>query len=297
MNNFIVRTITGILFVAIMVTGICLRGDAMILLFAIITGLSIWEFCGLVNEHVADTTVNRFIATAAGVYLFLAMAGYCTGIVPPSAFVPYLLTIIYLFISELYLKQKNPIQDWAYTMLSQMYVALPFSMINVLSFQADPQTGQIAYHWMLPMSVFVFLWVNDTGAYCTGSLLGRHKLFPRVSPGKSWEGSIGGGIFVLIAAAIISQFATTGTPHGSASQELSTLNTQLSTLKWLGLGLVVVFFGTWGDLVESLFKRTLGIKDSGNILPGHGGMLDRFDSSLMAIPAAVVYIYTLQFLC
>jgi len=289
MNNFIIRTITGILFVAIMVTGICLRGDAMILLFAIITGLSIWEFCGLVNEHVADTTVNRFIATAAGVYLFLAMAGYCTGIVPPSAFVPYLLTIIYLFISELYLKQKNPIQDWAYTMLSQMYVALPFSMINVLSFQADPQTGQIAYHWMLPMSVFVFLWVNDTGAYCTGSLLGRHKLFPRVSPGKSWEGSIGGGIFVLIAAAIISQFAATGTPLGSASQELS-------TLAWLGLGLVVVFFGTWGDLVESLFKRTLGIKDSGNILPGHGGMLDRFDSSLMAIPAAVIYLYTLQFL-
>ena len=296
MNNFIIRTITGILFVAIMVTGICLRGDAMILLFAIITGLSIWEFCGLVNEHVADTTVNRFIATAAGVYLFLAMAGYCTGVVPPSAFVPYLLTIIYLFISELYLKQKNPIQDWAYTMLSQMYVALPFSMINVLSFQADPQTGQIAYHWMLPMSVFVFLWVNDTGAYCTGSLLGRHKLFPRVSPGKSWEGSIGGGIFVLIAAAIISQFATTGTPLGSSSQELSTLNAQLSMLKWLGLGLVVVFFGTWGDLVESLFKRTLGIKDSGNILPGHGGMLDRFDSSLMAIPAAVIYLYTLQFL-
>ena len=283
MNNFIIRTITGILFVAIMVTGICLRGDAMILLFAIITGLSLWEFCGLVNEHVADTTVNRFIATAAGVYLFLAMAGYCTGIVPPSAFV-------------LYLKQKNPIQDWAYTMLSQMYVALPFSMINVLSFQTDPQTGQIAYHWMLPMSVFVFLWVNDTGAYCTGSLLGRHKLFPRVSPGKSWEGSIGGGIFVLIAAAIISQFATTGSPLGSASQELSTLNSQLSTLKWLGLGLVVVFFGTWGDLVESLFKRTLGIKDSGNILPGHGGMLDRFDSSLMAIPAAVIYLYTLQFL-
>ena len=296
MNNFIIRTITGILFVAIMVTGICLRGDAMILLFAIITGLSIWEFCGLVNEHVADTTVNRFIATAAGLYLFLAMAGYCTGIVPPSAFVPYLLTIIYLFISELYLKQKNPIQDWAYTMLSQMYVALPFSMINVLSFQADPQTGQIAYHWMLPMSVFVFLWVNDTGAYCTGSLLGRHKLFPRVSPGKSWEGSIGGGIFVLIAAAIISQFAAADTPLGSASQGLSTLNAQLSTLAWLGLGLVVVFFGTWGDLVESLFKRTLGIKDSGNILPGHGGMLDRFDSSLMAIPAAVIYLYTLQFL-
>lgn len=289
MKNFITRTITGILFVAIMVTGICLRGDAMILLFALITGLTLWEFTGLVNEHVADTTVNRFITTAAGVYLFLAFAGYCTGIVPPSAFIPYLLTLIYLFISELYLKQKNPIQDWAYTMLSQLYIALPFSMINVLSFQADPLSGQIAYHWLLPMSVFIFLWANDTGAYCAGSLFGRHKLFPRVSPGKTWEGSIGGAVIVLIIAAVISYFASSDT-------SLSTLNAQLSTLKWLGLGLVVVFFGTWGDLVESLFKRTLGIKDSGNILPGHGGMLDRFDSSLMAIPAAVIYLYTLQFL-
>ena len=289
MKTFITRTITGILFVAIMVTGICLRGDAMILLFALITGLTLWEFTGLVNEHVADTTVNRFITTAAGVYLFLAFAGYCTGIVPPSAFIPYLLTLIYLFISELYLKQKNPIQDWAYTMLSQLYIALPFSMINVLSFQADPLTGQIAYHWLLPMSVFIFLWANDTGAYCAGSLFGRHKLFPRVSPGKTWEGSIGGAVIVLIIAAVISYFA-------GSDASLSTLNAQLSTLKWLGLGLVVVFFGTWGDLVESLFKRTLGIKDSGNILPGHGGMLDRFDSSLMAIPAAVIYLYTLQFL-
>ena len=289
MKNFITRTITGILFVAIMVTGICLRGDAMILLFALITGLTLWEFTGLVNEHVADTTVNRFITTVAGVYLFLAFAGYCTGIVPPSAFIPYLLTLIYLFISELYLKQKNPIQDWAYTMLSQLYIALPFSMINVLSFQADPLSGQIAYHWLLPMSVFIFLWANDTGAYCAGSLFGRHKLFPRVSPGKTWEGSIGGAVIVLIIAAVISYFA-------GSDASLSTLNAQLSTLKWLGLGLVVVFFGTWGDLVESLFKRTLGIKDSGNILPGHGGMLDRFDSSLMAIPAAVIYLYTLQFL-
>ena len=300
MKNFITRTITGILFVAIMVTGICLRGDAMILLFALITGLTLWEFTGLVNEHVADTTVNRFISTAAGVYLFLAFAGYCTGIVPPAAFIPYLLTLIYLFISELYLKQKNPIQDWAYTMLSQLYIALPFSMINVLSFQADPLTGQVAYHWLLPMSVFIFLWANDTGAYCAGSLFGRHKLFPRVSPGKTWEGSIGGAVIVLIIAAVISYFSTQS-PSELSTQSPSLLGRagvglQLSTLKWLGLGLVVVFFGTWGDLVESLFKRTLGIKDSGNILPGHGGMLDRFDSSLMAIPAAVIYLYTLQFL-
>ncbi|MBR6445883.1 MAG: phosphatidate cytidylyltransferase [Prevotella sp.] len=295
MKNFIVRAITGILFVAVMVTGICFRGDAMILLFALITGLTLWEYTGLVNEHVKDTTVNRFISTAAGVYLFLAFAGYCTDIVPSAAFIPYLLTVVYLFISELYLQQKNPVQNWAYTMLGQMYVALPFSTINVLAFQADPTTGQVAYNWLLPMSIFIFLWTNDTGAYCVGSLFGKHRLFPRISPKKSWEGSIGGAVLVLIVAALISHFTT----ENGTAQMLPSLFGEGSgerLLFWLGLALIVVIFGTWGDLVESLFKRTLGIKDSGNILPGHGGMLDRFDSSLMAIPAAVIYIYTLQFL-
>ena len=281
MKNFMVRTITGVLFVAVMVSGICLRGDAMILLFTLITGLTLWEYTGLVNE-VEDITVNRFISTAAGIYLFLAFAGFCADIVPSAAFIPYLLTVIYLFVSELYTGNKNAIHDWAYTMLGQMYVALPFSCINVLAFQHDPMTGEVAYNWLLPMSIFIFLWTNDTGAYCTGSLLGKHKLFPRISPAKSWEGSIGGAILVLAVAALISL------------TNLSPLTSHLSLIEWLGLGLVVVFFGTWGDLVESLFKRTLGIKDSGNILPGHGGMLDRFDSSLMAIPAAVVYLYTIS---
>ena len=197
---------------------------------------------------------------------------------------PYLLTVVYLLVSELYLKQTNPINNWAYTMLSQMYIALPFSMINVLAFRSTPD-GNVTFEWLLPLSLFIFLWTNDTGAYCSGSLLGRHKLFPRISPGKSWEGSIGGAVFVIIAAAII-YFLNVGQTDG--------LVAGMPLWQWLGLGLVVVVFGTWGDLVESLFKRTLGIKDSGNILPGHGGMLDRFDSSLMAIPAAVVYLYTLQ---
>lgn len=281
LKNFITRTITGVLFVAVMVVGICFRGDAMILLFALITGLTLWEYTELVNE-IEGVTINRFISTAAGVYLFLAFAGYCANIVPSAAFIPYLLTVVYLFVSELYTKNENAIHDWAYTMLGQMYIALPFSMINVLAFQANPTDGSVGYIWLLPMSIFVFLWVNDTGAYCTGSLLGRHKLFPRISPGKSWEGSIGGGLLVLIVAALIGWY------------ENRTGTSIMSIIEWMGLGLVVVFFGTWGDLVESLFKRTLGIKDSGDILPGHGGMLDRFDSSLMAIPAAVVYIYALS---
>ena len=280
MKNLIVRTITGIIFVAAVVASF-MRPEAMVLLFSIITGLTVWEFTGLVNER-PDVTVNRFITTVAGVYFFYAMTYFCSdiyaGVAKSVVFIPYLVTIIYLLIAELYLRQKDPIQNWAYTMLSQIYIALPFSLLNVLAFNATSQ-GMVAFNTLLPLSIFVFLWINDSGAYCVGSLIGRHKLFPRISPGKSWEGSIGGAVFVLAAAWAISEFL---------DQQM------LNTLEWLGLGLTVVVFGTWGDLVESLFKRTLGIKDSGNILPGHGGMLDRFDSSLLAIPAAVVYLYTLS---
>ena len=276
MSNFIVRTITGVLFVAILVSCF-LKPEAMILLFALITGMTVWEYTGLVNEW-DDIQVNRFITTVAGVYLFIAMAGYCTGVTPTTVFIPYLITIMYLIIAELFTKAPNPVNNWAYTMFSQLYIALPFSTINVLAFQTGAP-GQ--YNEILPLSLFIFLWVNDSGAYCAGSLFGKHKLFPRVSPGKSWEGSIGGAVFVLVAAAIIG-WLTGGTDRS------------LSIPVWMGLGLVVVVFGTLGDLVESLFKRTLGIKDSGNVLPGHGGMLDRFDSSLMAIPAAVVYIFSLS---
>lgn len=281
MKNFIIRTITGIIFVAAIVSCF-LRPEAMVLLFSIITGLTVWEFTGLVNER-ADVTVNRFISTVAAVYFFYAMTYFCSdiyaGIAKSVVFIPYLVTIVYLLVAELYLKQKDPIQDWAYTMLAQMYIALPFSLINVLAFNATNE-GMVTFNTLLPLSIFIFLWVNDSGAYCVGSLLGRHKLFPRISPGKSWEGSVGGAVFVLAAAYAISYFLD--------------LEQMLTMPAWLGLGLVVVVFGTWGDLVESLFKRTLGIKDSGSILPGHGGMLDRFDSSLLAIPAAVVYLYTLS---
>lgn len=282
MNNFIARTITGILFVATIV--VCfLNPTAMIFLFALVTGLTVWEFTGLVNDR-PGVAVNRFISTVAGVYFFLAMAGTCSGFTSSTVFIPYLITIIYLLVAELYAKQEDPIHDWAYTMMSQMYVVLPFSLLNMLAFRAAPDG--IMYVYTLPLSVFVFLWVNDTGAYCCGSLFGKHKLFPRISPGKSWEGSIGGGIFVMAAAALVWYLT-----------DVYDMNpTGMGMLEWMGLGLTVVVFGTWGDLVESLFKRTLGIKDSGNILPGHGGMLDRFDSSLLAIPAAVVYLFTITLL-
>lgn len=282
MKNLITRAITGVFFVAAVVTCF-LRPEAMIFLFALVTGLTVWEFTGIVN-NIENVSVNRFLSTVAAVYFFLGMAGYSSGIVPSAVFIPYLLTVVYMFISELYTKAPNSINNWAYTMLSQMYIALPFATLNVLAFRGIGD--MVYYNYLIPLSVFIFLWTNDTGAYLSGSLFGKHKLFPRVSPGKSWEGSIGGGILVLIVATAIGWYENSGM-HDVA------VGLAMSVPAWMGLGLVVVFFGTWGDLVESLFKRTVGIKDSGNILPGHGGMLDRFDSSLMAIPAAVIYIYTL----
>lgn len=280
MNNFIVRTITGVIFVTAIV--VCfLKPVAMVFLFSLVTGMTVWEFAGLVNKR-ENVQINQFISSVAGVLLFLAMAVHARGLdMLNLAFMPWLATIIYLLVSELYLKAKDPISNWAYTMMAQLYIALPFSLLNVLAFQFT----NCDLPWLLPLSVFIFLWVNDSGAYCCGSLLGRHKLFPRVSPGKSWEGSIGGAVFVLAAAWFISFYTQS---HG--------IVTNLTALQWMGMGLVVVVFGTWGDLIESLFKRTLGIKDSGNVLPGHGGMLDRFDSSLLAIPAVVVYLFTLALL-
>lgn len=283
MNNFIVRTITAIIFVAVIVASF-LRAETMVLLFALVTGLTIWEFTGLVNDR-PQVTVNRMITTVAGVYLFFAMAGFCSEIIPSAVFIPYLITLVYLMVAELYLKHEDPINDWAYTMMTQLYIALPFSLLNALAFHLTLE-GDVIYDPVLPLCMFVFLWINDAGAYICGSLLGKHKLFPRISPGKSWEGSIGGGILVMLIAASIPYLL----------EEFSLLTVNYSPLQWAGLGLVIVVFGTWGDLIESLFKRTLGIKDSGNVLPGHGGMLDRFDSSLLAIPAAVVYIYTLLYI-
>ena len=281
-RNLFIRALTGIVFVVVMVGGILYSPLTCSLLFLLITILSVWEFTGLANLR-EDVQVNRFVTTVAAACLYLGFFGYAAGVAAAvPLFVPWLLSMIYLLISELYLGRENPLGNWAYTMWSQIYVALPFALLPLLLF---PQEGGLlsqdysragAY---LILSIFVFLWCSDTGAYCCGSLLGRHKLFPSVSPGKTWEGSVGGALL------------TVGT-----SQLVAAYFPVLSAWQWAGFALVVVVFGTWGDLVESLLKRRLGIKDSGKILPGHGGMLDRFDSSLLAIPAVVAYLFTLAVL-
>lgn len=281
MNNLIQRSITGILFVVLLIGGILYSPFTFGLLFALITGLSLWEFARLVNSK-KDVSVNPFITTMGGVLLFLASFCYCycTEASDARIFIPYLLILIYLFVSELYRKQSSPLNNWAYSFLSQIYVALPFALLCVLAFQRNTdlsESSPVSFNAILPLSVFIFNWSNDTGAYCTGMLFGKHRLFARISPKKSWEGSIGGGVISILVSLVMAHFFSV-----------------LTAAQWVGFALTVVVFGTWGDLVESLMKRQLGIKDSGNILPGHGGMLDRFDSTLLAVPAVVLYLQAIS---
>lgn len=274
-SNFLKRALTGILFVCILVGCMLYSPLSFGLLFTLIAALSVHEFAHLVNAG-GEVKINATITSLGGAYLCLALMGFCTQAADARIFLPYLALLLYLMITELYLKRSNPLGNWAFSMLSQLYVALPFALLNVLAFHNDPISSSVAYNPILPLSIFVFIWLSDTGAYCVGSLIGKHRLFERISPKKSWEGSIGGAVFSIASSFVFAHYYDF-----------------LSVSQWAGLAAVVVVFGTWGDLTESLMKRQLGIKDSGNILPGHGGMLDRFDSALMAIPAAVFYLYVL----
>lgn len=287
LKNFIIRTITSVLFVIVLVGCILWSPTSFDILFGIITAMTIWEFTTIVNKN-AVLQVNRFITTVAGTYLFAAMMAFNMNAAGSEIFIPYLVSIIYLMVSELYFDRKNSIYNWAFTMMAQVYIALPMALLNTLAYIAVPEqynTPHAVYTPVLILAMFIFLWCSDAGAYCVGSLIGKRKLFPRISPGKSWEGSIGGGLLAIGVSQLIAYLI---------NNVLMIASPITSSLQWAGLAVVVVIFGTWGDLVESLLKRKLGIKDSGNVLPGHGGMLDRFDSTIMAVPAVVVYIYTIS---
>lgn len=241
------------------------------LLFSIIVFLAMHEFYGLIEKHDKNISINKWINYFGGIYLFISLYIYASGLYNSRILLAYILIIITLFIIELYRKRSQPILNLAYSLFGQIYCALPMGMLNLIAF--DYNNGLREYKPWLLLSLFIFVWANDTGAFCVGSLFGKHRLFERISPKKSWEGFWGGFFFTLLASQIIAYFEPCATRY-----------------EWLGLAAVVVVFATWGDLTESLLKRTLGVKDSGNLLPGHGGVLDRFDSVLMAAPAAYIFI-------
>lgn len=277
--NFLIRTATALVFASVMLFCILRGAPWFVGLFGVCTILTTIEYIGLANRF-KESNASRLWATVAAFTFYAAIVGLSVMQSSAVLFLPFIFTLIVIMIRELYFKKPSPINDWVHTLFPVIYIALPFALTSMLAFDTmGPGTG---YSPAIPLTLFIFLWCNDVGAYCTGCTIGKHKLFERISPKKTWEGSIGGAVLTMIAAFLLHRF-------------LPDMYAFMPVWVWMGMALVVVVFGTWGDLIESLMKREMGIKDSGKILPGHGGMLDRFDSALLAIPATVVYFSLLGF--
>ncbi len=262
-----VRAITGAVFVTTIVGSILWNQYSFAVVFIAFSAMATAEFYRLVEDMTHTPRGTKFVDIMGSILLFLTLYIYAdknfdmSGIIT----VPYLVYFLVRFIMQLYDKVERPLEGWAYSFLGQIYVALPFALCNILYYRFSP---------LILLSLFVFIWVNDTGAYLVGCTIGKHRLFERISPKKSWEGFWGGVVLAAATAYVASLYIDV-----------------LNTWQWVGLALICSVFGTWGDLCESLIKRSLNVKDSGNILPGHGGLLDRFDSVLLAVPAAILYLF------
>lgn len=261
--------------------GILVNQYVFVTIFSFILIISLNEFYSIVDNQVSKKKIQvKIIDVYGGLCLFLSSYFYFANIIQyVLVFTLFILYIVVRFIYELYQKDTNPVQSLAYSVLGQFYIAVPFALINYLTFSSPTSSNIPLYHYSLILALFLFIWVNDSFAYLVGSILGKSKMFERISPKKSWEGFFGGAIFAVIASVIYSYFYT-----------------NLTLVEWIGFALVTVVFGTFGDLIESLFKRSLKIKDSGNIIPGHGGILDRLDSFIFALPALFIYIHLLYYL-
>lgn len=253
MNNFMLRTIFGALYVAVVVAAVVFSAQAVELLMGVLAILAVDEYGRLMQ-------LPRYLRCAN---VLLTVGMWMT----PSAF-PLMLGVV--LVMELFMKAEKPVQNWGHVLVAQAMIAYPFTLMYQLLDVAEWEQSR----WLL-LALFVCIWVNDSGAYCVGSLIGKHKMFPRVSPGKSWEGLAGGMAFAL-----------------GAGYVFALLVPAWPLWQWLLIALTISVAGTLGDLMESLLKRSIGVKDSGKFLPGHGGVLDRFDSLLLATPA-LYYLITL----
>lgn len=269
LKNLVKRSLSGIIYVALIVACVILGGwwfNALLLLFTI---LGVVEFHSLVDKSVSKKTSVVPLVTD-----LLASVALVLGMSYSLAFLAiFILCLIVRLIAQLYIHEDAPLVRLAYSYMGVFYIALP---LGLLGFIMEMLGEDIAKALLLTM--FVMIWLNDTGAFLVGSSMGRHKLFPSVSPKKSWEGAIGGVIF-SIGAAFVVEYCF---PDYFDS---------VTIVQLCVMGLIVGIISIWGDLVESMIKRTLHVKDSGNLIPGHGGILDRIDSLLLVAPAVAVYFF------
>ena len=274
MMNLIKRIFSGVIYIALIVAAILLLDNSPVmylLVFPLLIVLGISEMVTMAKDDATQSWLVNIIDMLGGVGLFVAFYMHYEGETMQSRalwLLPIAFYLILRTIAQLYRPQQNAVHSLERSFFSLGYVALPVALLNCVMSITAPR---------LLLGVFMFIWLYDTGAYCFGMLLGRHRLFERVSPKKSWEGVIG-GIVACLAGAWVT--------HNWFDEFFQVPD--LTT--WIGLSLVVAVFATFGDLVESLIKRTVGVKDSGNILPGHGGILDRIDSLLLVAPAVLIYL-------
>lgn len=260
------RVISAIIGASIIVTALIYGDWAYFVVFFAIATFSQWEFYRLMKLQ--NYLPIRLLGVFIGATLFVLSYFISKGELDSKYYVALFPMAAFIFLIKLYKKNdKNPLINIALFYLGISYVALPFALINIIIFYHG------AYGYQIMLGLLVIIWASDTGAYFAGSLFGRTKLFERISPKKSWEGSIGGAIVAVGLAIFISNYYT-----------------DLNLIEWISVALIVVVTGTYGDLVESLFKRSMAIKDSGNVIPGHGGFLDRFDSLILSVPFVVVFL-------
>ena len=273
-KDLIKRIFSGAIYIALIVTALLLLDNSPVvylLVFSLLIALGIGEMITMAKEDASQSWLVNIIDLAGGVGLFVAFYMHYEGETVHSRALWLLPVAAYLLlrtIVQLYRPRQNALHSMERSFFSLGYVALPVSLLNVIMSITTPR---------LLLGMFVFIWLYDTGAYCVGVLLGRHRLFERISPKKSWEGVLG-GIALCVAGAYAIHYWF---------DELFQVP-DLAT--WVGLSVVVAVFSTFGDLVESLIKRTVGVKDSGRIMPGHGGILDRIDSLLLVAPAVLIYL-------
>ena len=264
------RAITGFFFMLVMIGSVFCGQYVFFGFYLFLSLLTLIEFYGLMRT--SGIRPHRNLGIFAAALLFLMTAGYHYLQFESKYLLLTIPLIFSIFIVELYKKEKIPFANIAYTFLGLIYIALPFCFFHGLGFISDSRI----FHFEIPLAFLLMLWANDTGAYLFGVRFGKRKLFERHSPKKSWEGFFGGVVTALIVAWLISiQYVA------------------LSLISWFGMAVIISCFGTMGDLIESMFKRSLGVKDSGSFLPGHGGLMDRFDGLLLAAPVAFVYLYLL----
>ena len=265
MNNFTQRTITGTVFVAVLLSSMLYSAWTSTLLFALITMLGVWEFYTLAEK--AGVQPQKKFGTVIATISYLLIALHTMGYIEQSMLLLCIPLAFIVFIIELYKRSSKPFENIAYTWLGMFYIAVPFALLCALSFQSG------IYHPHLMLGYFLLLWASDSGAYVFGITLGKTKLFERISPKKTWEGTIGGGLLSMTLAYVLSNYFL-----------------ELSRMDWMVVSIIIVITGNLGDLAESMFKRSINVKDSGTLLPGHGGILDRFDAVFISAPFVFTYL-------